>query len=36
LKPARSIALEAAASWVSTSAQSRPSSIIRMTPPIWP
>src|SRR5271154_2555694 len=36
LKPARSRARPAAASWVSTSAQSWPSSIIRMTPPIWP
>jgi hypothetical protein len=34
LKPARSSAREAAASCVTTSAQSRPSSIILMTPPI--
>ena len=36
LKPARSSARDAAASWVTTSAQSRPSSIILMTPPTWP
>src|ERR1039457_4238848 len=36
LKPARSSARDAAASCVTTSAQSRPSSIILMTPPIWP
>ena len=36
LKPARSSAREAAASCVTTSAQSRPSSIILMTPPTWP
>jgi glyoxalase/bleomycin resistance protein/dioxygenase superfamily protein len=36
VKPARSRAREAAASCVTTSAQSRPSSIILITPPIWP
>ena len=36
LKPARSSARDAAASCVTTSAQSRPSSIILMTPPTWP
>lgn len=35
-KPARSTALDAAASWVTTSLQSRPDSSIRMTPAIWP
>src|SRR5690348_1787288 len=36
LNPARSRARAAAASWVSTSEHSWPSSIIRITPPIWP
>ena len=36
VKPARSRARDAAASCVTTSAQSRPSSIILITPPIWP
>src|SRR5665648_761238 len=35
-KPARSRALEAAESWVTTSAQSAPASSILITPPIWP
>ena len=34
--PARLSARDAAASCVTTSAQSRPSSIILITPPIWP
>ena len=34
--PARSSALETAASWVTMSLQSRPSSIILTMPPIWP
>jgi NADPH-dependent 2,4-dienoyl-CoA reductase/sulfur reductase-like enzyme/rhodanese-related sulfurtransferase len=34
--PARSTALPIAASWVTISLHSRPSSIIVMTPPIWP
>src|SRR6266540_2615427 len=36
LKPARSSARDTAASWVTTSAQSRPDSSIAMTPRIWP
>lgn len=36
LKPARSSARDTAASWVTTSAQSRPSSIIAITPRICP
>src|SRR5579862_6466036 len=36
LNPARSRARAAAASWVRTSWHSRPSSIILITPPIWP
>src|SRR5215470_1927691 len=36
LNPARSSARDTAASWVTTSWQSRPSSIIAMTPASWP
>src|SRR6266851_2919749 len=36
LKPARSSARDTAASWVTTSAQSRPDSIIAITPASWP
>ncbi len=35
-KPARSSALLTAASWVTTSSHSRPSSSIRITPSSWP